>query len=263
MMYTKTYSKEGAQLGPVSFQRMSSNRKLSPAGKHGTSSGPYCSSTYVSITATCPKACPFKDNGCYAQSGHTGIMVKRLDREAKLYKPTQVSRLEAALIKSQWEGEEIPQDGINGGRDLRLHVAGDAPTNTGAKALASAANDWTKRGGGSVWTYTHNWRAIDRKSWGSINVFASVETLKEAKQANKLGYHPAITVNHHENDRAWNVKNSKLKVIPCPAQTRGRTCVECRLCLDRTPDNAVIAFAVHGSSASKAKKRLPLVASKS
>lgn len=119
-------------------------------------------------------------------------------------------------------------------------------------------------GGGSVWTYTHRWVDIDRDAWGSsISVLASVENIEFAHHARKLGYAPALVVDKFASDKAHTLREGKrsLKVIPCPAQTRGTTCVECRLCLDRDLHtmNVAIGFSVHGVEAAKARRRLPVL----
>jgi hypothetical protein len=51
-----------------------------------------------------------------------------------------------------------------------------------------------------------------------------------------------------------------LKVLPCPFETRGVTCVECRLCLDAPIDpKIVIGFVAHGKDKAKAKRRLEVL----
>jgi hypothetical protein len=54
----------------------------------------------------------------------------------------------------------------------------------------------------------------------------------------------------------------KLKVVPCLFETRGRTCVQCRLCLDRDllGMGVAIAFQVHGKAADDVRRRLPVLA---
>ncbi len=129
--------------------------------------------TYASIEATCPAACPFRGEGCYAQLGHVGFTVRRLDRAGAT--ALQAASDEAAAI----QGVKHPF-----GRPLRLHVSGDASTNKAA--------------------------AFERDG---------------------------------------------VRWIPCPEQTRGKTCAECRLCWDTESLRACgagIAFAVHGAS----KKRV-------
>jgi hypothetical protein len=71
---------------------------------------------------------------------------------------------------------------------------------------------------------------------------------------------PAIVVDEFPGEKRF-VKGG-VPFIPCPNETRGRTCTECQLCLD---DKALkargvgIAFAVHGSPAGKHRARGALV----
>jgi hypothetical protein len=261
----------------VSFQKKSSDRKLSPVAMVRVKSpkadfrrrpipqGPHCSSTYVSISSTCPTSCVFKDNGCYVTSGFTASMSKKLDAEAADLDADEVIQNECATIDSAFPGltlprsGRIPQDGARGGRDLRLHVGGDVGTQAGVKTLASAAHRWLARGGGTVWTYTHRWRKIPRSAWGEISVLASVEKPHEMREALARGYAPAITLREFPSDKAFELE--MVKVIPCPAETFGTTCVECRLCLDRdlVRMKAAIGFAVHGFGKDRAARRLPVL----
>lgn len=238
---------------PVSVQPASSNRKLAPQRRVQVGNrvrnepfAPYCSSTYVSISATCPDSCTFKGAGCYAIAG---MAVQRLDRGAKRtgMNGTQVADVEAEAIDQMFV-RGVPQDGARGGRDLRLHVSGDAASATAARLLVGAARRWRERGGGLVFTFTHQWRTIPRSAWGPISVLASCETPEQVEEARAQGYSPAITVEQHESDRPIEVAGTRI--IPCPNQTRGRTCVECRLCLDADKlfeRRAGIAFQIHGN----------------
>ena len=50
------------------------------------------------------------------------------------------------------------------------------------------------------------------------------------------------------------------RVLPCPAETRGRTCVQCRLCFDTealAKRKLAIGFQLHGLGKNKVK--LPVV----
>ena len=246
--------------GPASIQLQSANSKLRRVIKSTRSNGaakltlkgPACASTYVSIARTCPPWCRFKDAGCYAQSGSMGSAIKRLDVD---YKGEHPNLSEAKLIDKAWVAG-VPQTGARGGVDLRLHVGGDTKNPDGAEHLAAAAERFQQRGGGAVWTFTHNWSHIRRETWGPIQVLASVETTREVGQAWEMGYRAALTVREHPSDRAYNF--SGVKVVPCPAETRGLTCVECRLCLEPRPPRTVIGFSIHGRNSATAKRSLPV-----
>jgi len=118
---------------------------------------------------------------------------------------------------------------------------------------------WRARGGGSPWSYTHTWRTIDRAAWGpAISVLASVERPEDIEVARAAGYAAAITVEEFPSEKAFSLPGTTALVIPCPAQTRGRTCAKCRLCLDRDllGMNRAIGFELHGRDKKKAAEAL-------
>jgi hypothetical protein len=249
------------------MQEASANSKLAPLDHHPhrerfrpVPRAPFCSSTYASIAATCPNACPFKGAGCFADAGFTRISGERMDRAARGLPAIEVVRQEVIAIDRAFGGDPIPQDGARGGRDLRLHVGGDCGNATGAAMLARAATRWRERGGGVVWSYTHLWPIVDRDQWGpAISVLASVERAGNFAAARRMGYAPAIVLPELPADGKAFVMEG-VRVIPCPAETRKSTCVECRLCLDRDllKMGAGIAFGVHGQQAAAARNSLPI-----
>ena len=265
------------------FSEAAANRKLSPVELEENTTerlrpvptGPFCASTYVSIDSTCPDSCAFKIAGCYVRAGFTAQLARELD-VAAAPEPAGVIRAEAALIDSSfseaapgptWKrrrrrGGPVPQDGARGGRDLRLHVGGDCPDTASARVLAGAAARWRARGGGVVWTYTHRWREIPRSAWGEISVLASCETPEQVRDARGRGYAPALVVTEFPDRRAFRLRGIVGRVVPCPAETGKRTCVECRLCFDDRAlleRAAVIGFAVHGLGSSELRARLPVL----
>lgn len=213
--------------------------------------------TYVSIKASCPKSCPLMGEGCYAQLGYTGITSHRLDDEALNFSPLQAARAEAKAIDDSYQGGPVSPN-----RDLRLHVAGDSRTLVGTRLINKAVERWRNRGGGECWSYTHAWKHVPREEWSSVSILASVSNVSEAKEAKQQGYAPAIVVPEHPSEKAFNIEGSDIKWIPCPAQTRGVGCTDCRLCFkaDRLRnDNFGIAFAVHGVMKDKMKRHLNVV----
>jgi len=212
---------------------------------------PFVSATYVSIEATCPDSCAMKGAGCYAQSGFQAPMVRILDAEAVGRPGIAVIEQEAELIGRAFGGGRVPQDGARGGRDLRLHVFGDVPDrdgNAAAKILARAAARWRHRGGGAVFTYTHQWHQVERASWGEISVIASCDQPHEVRVARRRGYAAALVVGQFPGRRAFRVPRMPTRAVPCPAQTSEVTCATCRLCIDRDLHDleVTIAFAAHG-----------------
>ncbi len=211
------------------------------------------------IEATCPTSCIYKGGGCFVETGFTQHAMRALNESAKSMSALDVTTIEAAAL-DVYSQNGVPQDGALGGRDLRLHVGGEVGGGeTGARLLGAAAGRWRERGGGAVWTYTHRWRDIARAAFGSISVLASVEHLDDLGLALERGYAPSVTVPSFESRKAF--KLGGVKVIPCPAETRKTTCVECRLCLDRdlVKMRAGIGFALHGAGAKMARTRLKVV----
>lgn len=223
---------------PVTFVEKSQNRKL----------GDKVSTTYSSIKGTCPDSCKLKGTTCYAETAYVGIIVARLNKAVGKKDATEIARLEAKLIDGSFKGGTID------GRPLRLHVAGDVRTRKGVSYLSAAARRWLKRGGGKIWTYSHAWRTLPRSLWTSISVLASVDSIKEANEAMKAGYAPAIVVDAFPSEKAFELKGSDIKWIPCPNQTRDVSCQDCGLCMKADwlhESNKGIAFAVHGSRKTK------------
>jgi hypothetical protein len=192
--------------------------------------------------------CPLRNNGCYAQDGHVGMMTRRMDAHVR----------EAGLSQQDIaDAEALAIDGIWSGLPLRIHVSGDCDSNETAQTVSGAADRYSKRNGQPTWTYTHSWRKVARKSWGQVSVLASCETPDEAVEARAQGYAPAIVVDAFpDGKKAWDLGNG-LKAMPCPEQSGAAlSCVDCKLCWNDEKlqkRNLAIAFAIHGSGAKKAR----------
>lgn len=257
---------------PVSFQPKSHNRKLSPVILDKTATprprplalGPFVSSTYAAIGATCPETCTFKDNGCYAST--TGYNhLNRLEQLAKEggWSGRETNLAEANMIDAAFP-RGVPQDGWKGrGRDLRFHISGDASCGVGALALGMSATRWARRGGGSVWTYTHRWQEIRASLWGpDMSALASVETVDGVLEAHAAGYACAMTIVAFPDTRMFPLPGTDFKIMPCPAETKGKTCNQCRLCMNSEwlrQRKIVIGFSIHGRDAAKTKRHLRVI----
>lgn len=129
-----------------------------------------------------------------------------------------------------------------------------------AIALAYAAERWEDRGGGGVFAFTHGWRGIHRASFGPIRILASAEKPEDISAAHQRGYDVAIVLPSFPGARAFDLPGTDVKVIPCPAQTRGTTCVQCRLCISAPlrEHDRVIGFAAHGH-VERVRRRLRVI----
>jgi len=201
---------------------------------------------------SCPESCPLLHSGCFAENGFVSAHItKPLNRGVA----TTMTRVEIA----QQEADMI--DGLTGAHDLRLHVVGDTTTVEGTALIAAAARRFSSKQGRAVWTYSHAWRDLPRKVWGSISVLASCETVGDVSDAHRRGYATAIVVPEHPGRRLYKI--GRTKVLPCPQETTGVTCSACKLCTrdDFLRESGIsIGFAVHGSVGSKAKAMAALAA---
>lgn len=264
-LVTEATSRRPRRMSPVSIQPYTANRKLAPQRQvrvqggrlRNVPVGPHVTSTYVSIQATCPDSCAFKNDGCYAKSNAAHLTMRTLDEAARGWSALEVTRAEARAIDGTWV-HGIPQSGARGGIDLRLHVGGEVSCAQGARELADAAQRWTARGGGLSWSYTHRWATIERRHWGQISVLASVESPEDIERAASRGYAAAIVVSQFDSPKAFAI--GRWRAVPCPAEAGERsTCSSCRLCMhdDRLLErHLVIAFAAHGNGHVKARHRL-------
>jgi hypothetical protein len=231
---------------PAIFVEKSRNTKISDKKVE-------VSATYASIKGSCPSSCPLRGDGCYAQVSYVNYTTHRLDRGfVEGMRPEAVARVERRAIREGFDGGPVPQDGAQGGRDLRMHVSGDARTKRSAAILGDAAREWRERGGGDVWTYTHAWHTVPRECWGEdVSVLGSTEDPKNVEAIREQGYAPAIVVASHPSDRAYQLEGTDTKWIPCPQQTKDIPCTRCRLCFNADSlrdQNRGIAFAAHGAT---------------
>jgi len=200
--------------------------------------------TYAPIHS-CPTSCPFLDSGCYAQTGHCGMHLAKLNKTAEaegFTRPLDIAKKEAEAIKK-----------LKGDKPLRLHIVGDCRTSQAAEVVAKAAAEYTAKEGQPVWTYTHAWKQVPRSKWGSISVLASCETIDEAKAAMKRGYAASIVrLKEFSRPFAW----ENVILMPCLEMTKGTKCDKCKLCFNDQAllqKKKVICFFPHGSGTNKAK----------
>lgn len=208
------------------------------------------STTYVA-QQSCPDSCTFLKAGCYAERGFVGMHLTRMLNVAGGGRgPLEVAEAEAEAIDKMATVVDRP---------LRLHTVGDCSTNETARIVSAAAERYTDRGGGLVWTYTHAWRDVERESWGRVSVLASCETRADVEAAAARGYATAIVVDDFRGQARY--EHDGIDLLPCPEMTRKVPCSECRLCFD---DVALrergysIGFQIHGDPVTKRWARASL-----
>ena len=200
---------------------------------HNKKTGPV-SATYAA-QPSCPPTCVFLKNGCYGEAGRVGIHTARLNKAAKTTDSLEIAKAEATAI-----------DGLTGLLDLRVHVVGDCKTEEEAKLVGDAASRFmARKRPTAAWTYAHAWKVIKRAAWGAMSVLASCHTKDEVKEAMASGYAASITTAKMP-EKAFT--EDGITYVPCVEQTKGITCVACRLCLDDKKlleKKIVIVFELH------------------
>jgi len=195
----------------------------------------------TSSRATCPDSCPFRGNGCYADSGPLAIHWSAVTAGSRGVPWADFLQLISNLPPRQlW----------------RHNQAGDLyrpGTITGQTALAQLVEANHGRRG---FTYSHH-----RLTAGTIQTFksataqgftvnASCETEGAADVAIAHGLRAVFVVPSTETRTSWQTEGGNRAVV-CPAQRLDRMdCATCKLCQAR-PQNVAIAFKAHGTSRRK------------
>ena len=223
--------------------------------KSGNSKIGRIDTTYASTTS-CPASCILRKKGCYAMSGMVGIHAARMNRESAGKDSRDIARAEAKAIDSAYKCGKVPFT------DLRLHTVGDCKSSCNVKVVNEAVGRWKARGGNKAYTYTHAFSVVKRSEWYHVSVFASIDSISQAKEATEQGYACSFVVADHASKKAFKVPGSDITWLPCPAQTMGKTCEECRICMDADKlfrNNQGVAFAAHGVYKNAIKKRLNVI----
>jgi hypothetical protein len=200
----------------------------------------------VSTTSalSCSDTCPFKDNGCYAESGPLALHWRA------------VTAGERGLTWPEF-CDAIAQ--LPDGQLWRHNQAGDLPglgdyINPAAMQLLIDANQG-RRG----FTYTHkpatpeNLELIRAANAAGFTVNLSANNLAHADTLADTGAGPVVTV-LPINAPAKMTTPAGRPVITCPAQTRDDvSCADCQLCA-RADRPTIIGFLAHGTGAKKAEK---------
>jgi len=193
-----------------------------------------CSVTYVN-RVTC-EGCVFLDNGCMTEHGNLRLHAGRI------HNPNQ-------SVLSAIDNEVAHIHHLSGLRPLRLHEAGDCPTDEAAHRIYKASA-----------RYTHFWHKVKRESWGNVSILASTESIIDAVKAMELGFAAALVVPHQLESTP---KATKLptgeRLLPCPAESGLANCIGCGLCMNAETllkQRIVIVFSAHGAGQRQIQARL-------
>lgn len=224
-----------------------------------------------SSKSSCPKRCPFKGSGCYAEGVRTAKIWARADDESDKRFVASRADLTRALVGGVIEHSKEPETELL----FRHNIAGDlAVKNTSYfntyefLEIASAidlVNTVCSGNFGKVVTgfmYTHcELTEGDKDAINSVRgvmtVNVSADSIVEARTAKARGFNTVLTSVNPEDDIKLLREVHDLTAVQCPAQTReGVTCKSCRLCTrDR---EAIVVFGIHGTNKGKARKAIQI-----
>jgi len=198
----------------------------------------------TSTATTCPTSCPFKSNGCYADSGPLKLHWDKVTREERGDDwSTFISKIKDLPTGSKW----------------RHNQAGDLPGDMekldDKKCIELAKANKGKRG----FTYTHydvldnfqNAITVNIMNHLGFTVNVSANNLEHADKLCDLDIAPVATV--LPIDQTTNTVTPKgRKVVVCPATYKDDvSCASCMLC-EKWDRNVVVGFPAHGTSKKKA-----------
>ena len=198
----------------------------------------------TSTAATCPSACPFRDNGCYAEGYPLkGHWIKVTEGKRGDDWKTFLGKIKELPAGSKW----------------RHNQAGDLPGDTrdldSTKCADLARANEGKRG----FTYTHydvldNFQnAIIVNSMNNLGftVNVSANNLDHADKLCDLNIAPVATVLPIE--QTTNTVTPKgRKVVVCPATYKDNvSCSDCMLC-EKRDRKVIVGFPAHGTGKKKA-----------
>jgi len=206
----------------------------------------------MSQKQTCPKACPLKGSGCYAESGNVNIHWSRLS-DGRYNENKNVFDVDglSAQIKA------LPK-----GQLWRMNAAGDLAHDNeliDAKALTAIVQ---ANKGKQGFTYTHhntdsghNRAYIKAANESGFTINLSANSLTHADTLKALDIGPVVSIVDEWKpgmSKAFKTPSGNDAVI-CPAITvDGMTCEQCKLCANKER-NSIVCFPVHGTSKKKAR----------
>lgn len=219
----------------VAFTRVSQNVKTGPIPVSMTES------------ASCPPSCPFKKNGCYADSGPIAIHWRRLNEGSKGMDYSEFCKEIANLPRGQlWRG----------------NTAGDLP-GVGEQINKAELNELVAANKGRRgFTYTHkyndasNHESIKHANDNGFTINLSANNLEHADKLAKLNIGPIVAVIPSQSDKKTYITPEGRKGIVCPATYRENVnCASCGLC-QVSKRSVIVLFPSHGTSKKKIDKAI-------
>lgn len=251
-----------------SFTRVSGNTKTGPIP------------TTVTNSASCPKACPFDKNGCYAQYGPTAMHWRKLDKAAGVLSGASGGFSEAGKGVGSYYDENQLLGAILSlpkGQLWRHNVAGDLPHQNETIDAGFVANLTQANYGKKGFTYTHhnvetnkqNRETIRKANARGFTINLSANNPEHADLLVSLKVGPVVTVLPVDAWTKGKPGDSKVMqthagntIVICPAVTdESMNCARCGVCAI-TDRKSIIGFPAHGAGKNKAtsitRKTIPI-----
>ncbi len=221
----------------IAFQRVSMNSKTGPIPV-----------TY-SGAKTCPDACSFKKNGCYAEAGHVVLHWRKVtDGTRSIEWKTFLSELKKLPKRQLW----------------RHNVAGDLPGTNNRINVRQLGELVAANAGRNGFTFTHkpltptNVKAIREANDKGFTVNLSADNLSDADTKANTGAGPVVVVLPEDAPQKGIKTPEGRTVVVCPAQTtEGMQCAQCGMCSVSTR-KAIVGFRAHGTWRKKVSGRVSL-----
>lgn len=220
---------------------------LTPVSSN-SKTGPVAVTT--SSRETCPSVCPFRNNGCYADSGPL--------------------RFHWNKVTSGDRGDEFPDflkklRNLDEGAKVRLNQAGDLPGEGNHIDREKLSQIKSALVGKKVWTYTHkpvltntaNAEAVRECNSENFVINLSANGLSHADKLADKSIGPVCTVLPSTVEGRQSIETPKgRRVVVCPATYRENiTCESCMLCAWKDRE-VIVGFPAHGTQKKKVDSAL-------
>ncbi len=192
----------------------------------------------VSMTdmKSCPTTCTFRNAGCYAEYGQVIMWWRKVAQRGSPW--ADFCRAIAALPVGQlWRHNE----------------AGDLPGLENVVDVRALGQLVRANRGRRGFTFTHKplMRSVERIAVAAANangftINLSADNLEDADRLADLGIGPVVTVVSSDAPAGLRTPAGR-KLVLCPAETHGLTCLDCQLCAHATR-KSIVAFRAHGQS---------------
>jgi hypothetical protein len=212
---------------------------------HNVKTGPIPVSTVSE--KTCPPSCPFKKNGCYAESGPLAIHWRKVTEGSRGVEWGEFCNQIKSLPRNQlWRHSQSGDLPGHGEQVNQLELAQLVAANKGRKGF----------------TYTHkyndssNHAVIKDANDKGFTINLSANNLAQADKLAALNIGPVVAVVSSDISTKTAYTPEGRKGIVCPATYKENVnCASCRLC-QVTNRKVIVLFPAHGTSKKKMDKAI-------